>query len=136
MAETHCKTSPGLRLARCWYLVGALLLLGVGAASLLPPPADLGVDDKLSHLLTYFVLGAWFALLAANRRLLAWSVVGLLLYGLLLELLQGLTDYRYAEWADLAANGAGIGAGAVVFFTPLRRWFGAVDRRLAGLWRD
>lgn len=136
MPEAESKAPQGLRLARFWYLVAALLLLAVAVASLLPPPPNLGVGDKLSHLLTYFVLGAWFALLAENRRLLALSVAGLMGYGMLLELLQAMTPYRYAEWADVIANGAGIGAGSVVFFTPLRRWFGAVDRRLAGLRGD
>ena len=133
MLESDPKAAPGLRLVRLWYGLGALLLLAVAAASLLPPPPDLGVGDKFTHLLVYSVLGAWFALLAADRRLLALSVASLLLYGMLLEWLQGMTAYRYAEWGDVIANGAGIGAGAVVFFTPLRRWFGAVDRRLAAL---
>ena len=121
---------PGLKLARAWYLLGLLMLLVVGALSLMPAP-DVGVDDKLGHLITYFVLGAWFGLLAANRRVLSWSIVGLLGYGMLLELLQGMTSYRFAEWADVAANGGGILLGSLVYFTPMNRVLAFVDRKLA-----
>jgi len=120
----------GLHLIRLWYLLGAMMLLVVGALSLIPMP-DVGVGDKLSHLVTYVFLGGWFGLLAANRRVLCWTVVGLMAYGILLELLQGMTTYRYAEWGDVLANGSGILIGVVVYFTPLARLLGYVDRKLS-----
>ncbi len=120
----------GLHLIRLWYLLGAMLLLVVGVLSLLPMP-DVGVGDKLSHLVTYVFLGGWFGLLAANRRVLCWTVVGLMAYGVLLELLQGMTTYRYAEWGDVLANGSGILIGVTVYFTPLTRLLGYADRKLS-----
>jgi len=120
----------GLKLIRAWYLLGLLMLLVVGALSLMPAP-EVGVNDKLGHLITYFVLGAWFGLLAANRFVLSWTVVGLLGYGILLELLQGMTSYRFAEWADVVANAGGLLIGSLLYFTPMTRVLAFVDRWLA-----
>ncbi len=122
-----------LRLKILWYLLGMLALLAVALVSLMPAPPQVGVNDKLSHLLTYFVLGAWFAVIAEHRRALAIGALGLVGYGALLELLQGLGGHRYAEMADLLANAAGIALGLVGYATPLRRLLRWVDRRLAGL---
>ena len=120
----------GLNLIRLWYLLGAMMLLGVGALSLLPLP-DVGVGDKFSHVVTYVFLGGWFGLLAANWRILCWTVVGLMAYGILLEFLQGMTTYRYAEWGDVLANGSGILIGITVYLTPLSRVLALVDRKLS-----
>jgi VanZ family protein len=122
--------STDLRLIKLWYLVGGLLLIAVGAISLLPVP-DVGVSDKLSHVITYLLLASWFSLLAANRKVLGWTIAGLILYGMLIELLQGMTGYRYPEWGDVLANGIGVLAGALIYFTPLTRVLQFVDRRLA-----
>lgn len=132
--QSGLPTRDGLKLIRVWYLLGVLMLLIVGGLSLLPLP-DVGVGDKLSHVVTYVFLAGWFSLLAANRRILGWTVVGLMAYGMLLELLQGMTAHRYAEWADVLANGIGILVGILVYFTPLPRVLGYVDRKLALLLR-
>ena len=120
------------RLIVVWYGLGALLLLLVAILSLIPAP-DTGVDDKLSHLLTYFLLGGWFGVLAADRRVLAWTFASLVVYGGAIELLQGTTDYRFAEWADLLADAVGAGLGLTLYFTPLRRLLLFVDRQLVAI---
>ena len=124
---------PGLKLVKIWYLLGGLMLLAVGTVSLMPVP-DVGVNDKLSHLVTYFFLGGWFSLLATNRVSLGWTIIGLIAYGILLELLQGMTAYRYAEWGDVLANASGTMAGILLYFSPLPRLLGCVDSKLALLW--
>ena len=123
-------TRGELRLLKAWYGLGALMLAGVAVISLVPVP-DTGVGDKFSHVLTYAVLGCWFGLLAPNRAALLWTVAGLTLFGMLLEVLQGLTNYRYAEWADVGANAAGTLVGVLLHYTPLRRALALVDRGLA-----
>lgn len=123
-----------MRLLRLWYTLGVLMLLLVAAVSLMPV-SNVGASDKLSHMLTYFILGAWFAQLAANRKALLWTLLGLIGYGMLLEWLQGMTGYRHAEWGDVLANGAGTIAGLVLHFTPLRQLFCCIDNRIAALWR-
>lgn len=119
-----------LELAKLWYSLAALMLLVVAVASLLPAP-DVGVSDKLSHVITYLVLAGWFSLLAANRVALCWAAVSLLIYGMLMELLQGTTGYRYAEWGDVLANGVGVVVGSLFYFSPLPRLLRFVDSRLA-----
>jgi VanZ family protein len=126
-------SSPGLKLVKLWYLLGGLMLLLVGAVSLMPVP-DVGVNDKFSHLVTYFFLGGWFSLLATNRVSLGWTIVGLIAYGILLELLQGMTAYRYAEWGDVLANASGTMGGILLYFSPLPRLLRFVDSKLALLW--
>jgi len=111
-----------------------MMLLGVGVVSLAPVP-DVGVGDKLSHTLTYLVLAAWFGLLAASRLVLCWTVVGLMVYGILLEVLQGMTSYRYAEWGDILANGSGILIGIWIYRTPLSRVLRLLDRKLFRLFQ-
>jgi len=121
---------PPLKLVKAWYFIGALMLLGVAVLSLMPSP-DIGVSDKLSHLVTYFFLSGWFSLLVVNRISLGWIVIGLVGYGMLIELLQGMTAYRYPEWGDVLANGAGVLAGILFYFSPLPRLLRFVDTRLA-----
>jgi len=121
---------PPLKLAIAWYFIGAMMLAGVALVSLMPAP-DIGVSDKLSHLVTYFFLSGWFSLLAVNRTALGWTFIGLVGYGILIELLQGMTAYRYPEWGDVLANGAGVLAGILLYFSPLQRLLRFVDNRLA-----
>ncbi|MGD8841503.1 MAG: VanZ family protein [Gammaproteobacteria bacterium] len=92
-----------------------------------------GVNDKLSHLVTYFFLAGWFGLLARNRAALFWTFAGLVAYGGLIEILQGTTSYRDAEWADLLADALGAAVGIWLYFTPLRRFLLFVDRGLAAI---
>lgn len=124
----------GPRLRGIWYGLGAILLLAVATLSLIPVP-NTGVDDKLSHVITYFILAGWFGLLAANRAALPWIFAAIAAYGGLLELLQAMTPYRQAEWADLLANAIGAAAGSCLYFTPLRRLLLVVDRGIAGFLR-
>ena len=133
LSAENPASSSGLKLVKIWYLLGGLMLLLVGAVSLMPVP-DVGVNDKFSHLVTYFFLGGWFALLATNRVSLGWIIVGLIAYGILLELLQGMTAYRYAEWGDVLANASGTMAGILLYFSPLPRLLGFIDSKLALLW--
>jgi len=105
------------------------MLVAVAVVSLMPAP-DVGVNDKLSHLLAYFLLAGWFGLLARSRMVLGWTVVALIAYGMIIELLQAQTGHRFAEWGDVVANSAGRLAGAALYFTPLRRLLRFVDASL------
>jgi len=133
-AAVISKANP-LKLIRIWYALGTMMLVAVAAVSLMPVP-DTGVNDKFSHLLTYFLLAGWFSLLARDRVMLAWTLAALIAYGMLLELLQSQTGYRFAEWGDVVANGVGAVAGIALYFTPLRRLFRSVDGRLASIFSN
>jgi len=118
-----------LQLIRLWSAIGIAMLVAVAFVSLMPAP-DVGVNDKLSHLLTYFLLAGWFGLLARNRIILGWTIVALIAYGMIIELLQGQSGYRFAEWGDVIANSMGCLVGATLYFTPLRRLLRCVDAML------
>jgi VanZ family protein len=133
MTQDDPVSSRGrLRLIAAWYGLGVLMLLAVGVLSLMPV-ADTGVNDKLSHFVTYFLLAGWFGLLASGRPALLWTVAGLIAFGVLIELLQGMTSYRYQEWGDVLANSSGVVLGILLGLTPLRRLLTRVDGRLADI---
>ena len=133
--DNEASTSSRLRLYLLWYGLGALMLLLVGVLSLAPVP-EIGVDDKLAHTVTYFILSGWFSLLAPHRMALGWTFAGLVAYGMAIELLQGMTTYRFAEWGDVLANGTGIAAGMLLYLTPLPRVLRFVDRNLARILQE
>jgi VanZ family protein len=124
------KSIPQFQLIGLWSAMGVGMLMAVAFVSLMPAP-DVGVNDKVSHLLTYFILTGWFGLLARNRIILGWTVVALIAYGMIIDLLQGQTGYRLAEWGDVIANSVGCIVGATLYFSPLRRLFRFVDKTLA-----
>ena len=130
-ARTAPPCGPRLALAPLWYAGGGLMLAAVAVVSLLPMP-DTGVNDKFAHVVVYCGLSGYFALLV-TRRSLPWVLLGLIGYGLLLEWLQGMTDFRYAELADNFANAGGATLGLLAHFTPLRALLGLIDGRLAQL---
>jgi VanZ family protein len=123
-----------LELARTWYGLGALMLVTVAVLSLIPIPAEsVPGGDKVAHLVTYAALGAWFSLLVDRAAQLVWSVAGLIGFGVLMEGLQALTGYRFAEWADVVANTSGVLLGTLFYLTPAPKLLRFFDARLAGL---
>ncbi|MNK91459.1 VanZ like family protein [compost metagenome] len=95
-----------------WLLASAMLALLV--LSLMP--ASLSVPstgwDKSNHALGFAVL-AFLAYWAWPGHILL-SLLGLLGYGALIEVLQSLTPDRMAEWSDLWADGVGLLVGTAV----------------------
>lgn len=66
-----------------------------------PESATLGWD-KANHVAAFFVLGCLAFCSMTNQE---WQgVLGLIVYGLMLELLQWSGGSRFFEWYDLAAN--------------------------------
>lgn len=65
--------------------------------------------DKTDHLLAFSalaLLGGW-----SYPGRIKTVLAGLLAYGALIECLQSLTTYRFAEWADLLADSLGLALG-------------------------
>lgn len=112
------------------YSAAFVVLALVAIVSLLPVP-DMGGSDKLLHFAAYAGLSAGFALLVRNLSRLLWVVFGLVLYGVALEFLQGLTGYRLMDIADMLANTVGVVVGVAVWFTPLPIWFRKLEGRIA-----
>lgn len=108
-----------LKMPKLWFTLAYALTLAVGVISLIPGP-DIGSSDKLAHFLVYATLSAGFSLIVEQRKSLWLVLVGLIAYGLLLEFLQGLTDYRFEDMADALANSLGVITGLAFYFSPLR----------------
>ncbi len=123
-----------LRLRWLWFSCGFGMLVLTAFLSLMPV-SGVGGNDKLGHILMYACLSSWFSLLVIRYRSLWWVLIGLIAYGLLMEFLQGLTDYRSAEIADAIANSIGAGIGLAFRFTRLRDWLIGIDHRLSALWQ-
>ncbi|MBA2410212.1 MAG: VanZ family protein [Gammaproteobacteria bacterium] len=91
--------------------IALLLMLTAGvylAAVEGGPVAAADVNDKIVHLTAFFVL-ALCADYAFPRRRFDWfTVLQLLSYGLLIEVMQLFIPYRSFSLADLAADAAGL----------------------------
>ncbi len=118
-----------LRFSKLWIALSALLLVASLWIALKPITLEdeswlgwisfLTRSDKVIHVEAFLGLGAWFGSLAGPAR---WRSVGvmLILYGALVEILQGLlTADRHPDIYDLVADVAGIALGLLA-----ARWFG------------
>ena len=88
------------------------------------------VNDKLLHFSAYFVLGAMAGGAIRKRGRVKWAVLGLILVGAAIELLQAYVG-RETSFLDGVANGVGAIAGTLLarfVLDPLRaRWGYDVD---------
>jgi VanZ family protein len=100
------------RVACRWTFAAALVV--VMALALAPPgfPTPTTGWDKANHALTFAAL-ALLGFASYPQRKSA-VLAALLAYGGAIELLQGLTDYRTAEWLDWAADAVGLALGSVL----------------------
>ena len=122
-----------LRFPKLWSLLGWLLVVSVIVGSLIPGPAleavAVDVNDKVMHASTYFVLMVWFAGFY-TRTVYPLIAAVLLVLGIGLDLLQGLTETRTFDWYDIAMNGAGVIVGLAASLSLLGGWCQRVEQRL------
>lgn len=120
-----------LRYARAW-LVSGILVLGIGLFSALAPvPSGMpSFNDKLVHVGGFMAFMLWFGGIFASRSMPR-VALALAAYGLLIELLQGLTTARQAEALDLVADVAGILLGWLLSAAGLSRWCTTLESWLA-----
>ncbi len=98
-----------------WLLSTCFILIGITILSLLPPKSGLEIqsNDKINHFVAYACLT--FCGLAANIRKRAFGVVLLfILYGILMEWLQGFVPGRDQSFFDTIANMLGVGIGFII----------------------
>lgn len=120
---------------RTGWLIGAWSLVGVVAyLSLMPNPPtpfEFRMFDKVEHGIAYAAMSWWFCQIYQSARSRLWVCVALLAYGVLIEILQGMTGYRYFEYADMLADGVGVVAGLLLARTVLGRVFVLIEK----IWR-
>jgi VanZ family protein len=115
---------PALRFGPVWVALGLLIALAIAAGSLVPSRnlPNIGLSDKIEHALSYALLAFWFGSIFGRRALPA-TLVALLAFGALMELLQGWMGMgRAADVKDMLANSLGILAGLLLCLTPLGNW--------------
>jgi len=128
-----------LRYASRWRIASIVILMLVLSAALIPA-AWLWPDsgdlvtwlvhaDKWAHGLTFVLLAIWFS--GQYQRRSYWRIaVGLIAFGMLIEVAQAQLSYRSAEWLDMAADVTGIIIGLAVALAGLGGWTVWVESRL------
>lgn len=122
-----------LRHPKLWSAVGWLLVAAVIVGSLLPgrtlDALSFSLNDKALHMVTYCVLTLWFT--GLYRRSLYLAIGGVLLVlGVGLDLLQGLTRTRSLDPRDMVANALGIAVGLLLAYYLVGGWCQRLERRL------
>jgi VanZ family protein len=103
-----------------WRAMLFLLVVLVSCLALTPKPLEDSESslDKVGHLMAFTALAfSGYLAFPSSRGTRAALLVGLLVYGGLIEVLQLSVPGRSAEWGDLLADGIGIvfGAGMAAF---------------------
>ena len=121
----HGKFLPWVRRAGAWLFLPALAVVAWGELTPSPPSFvnDLFGWDKAEHFTAYFGLCLLASLGWGLRRSLGWVVLGVILLGGVLEIVQGMVG-RDADWHDELANSLGALSGLAVAVTYL-----AIPRR-------
>ncbi|MDH4047343.1 MAG: VanZ family protein [Gammaproteobacteria bacterium] len=118
-----------LRYAATWRLLSVVSLLLILAATIVPSdwlwPNDrtfhLHISDKWLHGITFAGLALWFS--GQYAKSCYWRIaLGLLAFGLLIEIVQRAVSYRSAELLDLVADVVGIAAGLILARAGLGGW--------------
>ena len=100
-----------------WVAIGVLFYLALMPSDDVEP--IMLVSDKLAHFIAFLglgILGIW-----SYPQSKIPVVLGLILYGAVIEGAQSLTSSRSAEWADLVADTTGVLCS--LLFLRLRRYF-------------
>jgi|AntAceMinimDraft_1070359.scaffolds.fasta_scaffold00364_27 VanZ family protein len=96
-----------------WGASGLVLLL-----SLLPteqlPPITLDIWDKAQHALGFLFLGVLGFWSYAHRHMRV--LLGLLIFGAAIELMQSVTGWRHGDWLDWLADALGVVVAYFLFY--------------------
>lgn len=116
-------------LAGGWLLVSLIVYLSLTPHP--PEPLSFPNADKLEHGFAYALLSLWFCQIYQQLRQRVVVIVALIGLGVVMEIMQGWSGYRYFEYADMLANSLGALCGMLLARTPLGRVFFMIEK--AGL---
>lgn len=117
-----------------WLVGGWCLVALVAYLSLMPNPPEpfqFHMVDKVEHGIAYAGMSWWFCQIYQSVKSRFWVCAALLAYGVLIEILQGMTGYRYFEYADMLADSIGVVVGWLSARSALGRVFVLIER----IWR-
>ena len=117
-----------------WISIWIAMIAAVAVGSLMPAqdlPPLFPQADKLEHLLGYGILPGWGALLYARTSSLVRVAIGLVAYGIAIEIAQALfTTGRQAEVLDAVADAIGVALGILVVRGRLAEFLVQLEARL------
>ena len=117
------------RYFRVAFAVALVLVTHLTTTAVVYPGTE-GINDKLAHFLAFAVLGGLADFSFPRSGFAGTKVLGLLGYGLAIEILQYFIPARSFSLLDLAADGAGLAAYALLI--PLLKKLPAVRKPLGG----
>lgn len=124
-----------LRFPTYWTILGLVYVAVVVYMSLVPaPPTDVlpfPQADKAVHFSAYAFLMLWFGQIYHERPLAFLIAAGLVMLGILLEIIQGLGGYRTFDCTDIAANIIGVASGFCISCTRFGNLLHALEMFLA-----
>ena len=93
-----------------------IVFFTIGVLSLLPPKhIELGDSDKSAHFIAYFTLMITYRFWRISEHFLT-GIFILIIYGIILEFLQGLVPGRFPSILDTVANTIGVLLGVFIFW--------------------
>ena len=123
--------SVPLKFHKIWVSIGLGFVVLVIYLSLTPDPPDLGTPEglKIGHVVAYGWLMLWFAQIYRFTSTRLWLAAAFIALGIVLEYVQGLTDYRGFEYSDMLINSGGVGLGLLLARSVLQNGLAAVESR-------
>ena len=121
-----------LRHISVWRSIGYLITLSIVVLSLIPDPERItpfSFSDKFLHVLAYAFSMFWFGLCFKRDKLLIIGA-GLIILGIVLEVIQGKPGYRTMSLYDIIANCLGVFIGLILSFSPVSRSLQYIEKLL------
>lgn len=119
----------GLRHWWRWCGLGigiVLVVVYLSLADIHLPQAPSTLGDKINHSIAYGALMGWFGQLFMSLRHRLLIACGLIVLGVTMEYLQGMTAYRFFDWRDAIANTLGVVVALLALSAgadKILRWF-------------
>ena len=97
-----------------------------------PPKFDVKFEhlDKFEHMLSYLVLMGWFAQLYQTKQSRLFYALFFIILGISLEILQGLGQTRFFEYADMLANTTGVMIGLALTIGKFKNTLSLLEHKL------
>jgi len=111
-----------LRFIKLWLAIGFLLVGLVCFLTLIPSPPDMGdlpESDKIGHFVAYSTIMLWFGFIYLRGKRYMRVGLSFIIMGIVLELIQGMLDYRSFSYLDMGANASGVMIGWLLARTRL-----------------
>jgi VanZ family protein len=109
------------------FLLAALAVITHLATTPLQYPVFKHISDKANHVLAFYVLALFMDFSFPKTNVGAFKIIGLLTYGILIEIVQSFIPNRMPSLFDVIADGIGIAA--YRFSLPLLKHVPILSRR-------